>query len=49
MNDENGNAPASVNKHKHTYQNGKGESLAKISTALNCGLNDIVEIQKDGE
>ncbi|WP_243200544.1 helix-turn-helix domain-containing protein [Flintibacter faecis] len=25
------------------------ESLAKIATALNCGLDDIVEIQKDGE
>ena len=33
---------------------GKGEpvameSLAKIATALNCGLDDIVEIEKDGE
>ncbi len=33
---------------------GKGEpvameSLAKICTALNCGLDDIVEIQKDGD
>ena len=33
---------------------GKGEpvamdSLAKIATALNCGLDDIVEIQKGGE
>lgn len=33
---------------------GKGEpvamdSLAKIATALNCGLDDIVEIQKEGE
>ncbi|MGN1081927.1 MAG: helix-turn-helix domain-containing protein [Candidatus Avispirillum sp.] len=32
---------------------GKGEpvamdSLAKIATALNCGLDDIVEIQKEG-
>ena len=32
---------------------GKGEpvamdSLAKIATALNCGLDDIVEIQKGG-
>ena len=25
------------------------ESLAKIATALNCGLDDIVEIQKGGE
>lgn len=25
------------------------ESFAKIATALNCGLDDIVEIQKDGE
>ena len=24
-------------------------TLAKICTALNCGLDDIVEIQKDGE
>ena len=33
---------------------GKGEpvameSLAKIATALNCGLDDIVEIDKGGE
>ena len=33
---------------------GKGEpvameSLAKIATALNCGLDDIVEIQNDAE
>ena len=33
---------------------GKGEpvameSLSKIATALNCGLDDIVEIQKGGE
>jgi DNA (cytosine-5)-methyltransferase 1 len=33
---------------------GKGEpismeSLAKITTALHCGLDDIVEIQKDGD
>ena len=33
---------------------GKGEpvameSLAKIATALNCGLDDIVEIEKGGE
>lgn len=33
---------------------GKGEpvamdSLAKIATALNCGLDDIVEIQREGE
>ena len=33
---------------------GKGEpvamdSLAKIATALQCGLDDIVEIQKGGE
>lgn len=33
---------------------GKGEpvamdSLAKIATTLNCGLDDIVEIQKGGE
>lgn len=33
---------------------GKGEpvameSLAKITTALNCGLDDIVEIQKGGD
>lgn len=32
---------------------GKGEpvameTLAKITTALNCGLDDIVEVQKDG-
>ena len=32
---------------------GKGEpmamdSLAKIATALNCGLDDIVEIEKEG-
>lgn len=32
---------------------GKGEpvameSLSKIATALNCGLDDIVEIQKGG-
>ena len=32
---------------------GKGEpvamdSLAKIATALNCGLDDIVEVQKGG-
>ena len=32
---------------------GKGEpvamdSLAKIATALNCGLDDIVEIEKGG-
>ena len=25
------------------------ETLAKISTALECGLDDIVEIQKKGE
>ena len=25
------------------------ESLAKIATALNCGLDDIVEIQKGGD
>lgn len=25
------------------------ESLAKICTALKCGLDDIVEIQKEGE
>ena len=25
------------------------ESLAKIATALNCGLDDIVEIEKGGE
>ncbi|MCC8089968.1 MAG: helix-turn-helix transcriptional regulator [Oscillospiraceae bacterium] len=25
------------------------ETIAKICTALNCGLDDIVEIQKDGE
>ena len=25
------------------------DSLAKIATALNCGLDDIVEIQKEGE
>ena len=25
------------------------ESLAKIATALNCGLDDIVEIGKGGE
>ena len=24
------------------------ESLAKIATALNCGLDDIVEIEKEG-
>ena len=33
---------------------GKGEpvsmeSLAKIATALQCGLDDIVEVQKGGE
>lgn len=33
---------------------GKGEavsmdSLAKIATALNCGLDDIVEIQKESD
>ena len=33
---------------------GKGEpvsmeSLAKITTALQCGLDDIVEIQKEGD
>lgn len=33
---------------------GKGEpvameSIAKIATALNCGLDNIVEIQKGGE
>ena len=33
---------------------GKGEpmamdSLAKIATALNCGLDDIVEVQKGGD
>lgn len=33
---------------------GKGEpiamdSLAKIATALNCGLDDIVEIEKGGD
>lgn len=33
---------------------GKGEpvameSLAKIATVLNCGLDDIVEIQKGGD
>lgn len=33
---------------------GKGEpvsmeSLAKIKTALKCGLDDIVEIQKEGD
>ena len=33
---------------------GKGEpvameTLAKICTALDCGLDDIVEMQKDGE
>lgn len=33
---------------------GKGEpvameSFAKIATALNCGLDDIVEIEKGGE
>lgn len=25
------------------------DSLAKIAAALDCGLDDIVEIQKDGE
>ena len=25
------------------------DSLAKIATALNCGLDDIVEIEKGGE
>lgn len=25
------------------------DSLAKIATALECGLDDIVEIQKDGD
>ena len=25
------------------------ESLAKICTALECGLDDVVEIQKEGE
>lgn len=25
------------------------DSLAKIATALQCGLDDIVEIRKDGE
>lgn len=25
------------------------DTLAKICTALNCGLDDIVEIQKDGD
>ena len=25
------------------------DSLAKIAAALQCGLDDIVEIQKDGE
>lgn len=25
------------------------ESLAKIATALDCGLDDIIEIQKDDE
>lgn len=25
------------------------ESLAKITTTLKCGLDDIVEIQKEGE
>ena len=25
------------------------ESLVKIATALNCGLDDIVEIEKGGE
>lgn len=25
------------------------EVLAKIATTLNCGLDDIVEIQKDGD
>jgi len=25
------------------------ETLAKICVALNCGLDDIVEIQKDGD
>lgn len=25
------------------------DSLAKITVALQCGLDDIVEIQKDGE
>ena len=28
---------------------GAMESLAKIATALNCGLDDIVEIEKGGE
>ncbi len=33
---------------------GKGEAvsmdcLAKVCTAMNCGLDDIVEIQKEGE
>lgn len=41
-------------QHNNTCQMGKGEpvameSLAKIATALNCGLDDIVEIQKDGK
>ena len=25
------------------------DSLAKIATALNCGLDDIVEVQKGGD
>lgn len=25
------------------------DSLAKIATALECGLDDIIEIQKEGE
>ncbi|MCD7945082.1 MAG: helix-turn-helix transcriptional regulator [Clostridiales bacterium] len=39
------NVPAKMGKEEPVTM----ETIAKICTALNCGLDDIVEIQRDGE
>ena len=39
------NIHAKMGKDEHVAM----DSLAKIATALECGLDDIVEIQKDTE
>lgn len=53
-NEPDDNAEASGDQHQYTCKNGQDEpismeSLAKICTTLNCGLDDIVEITTDTE
>lgn len=54
MYDKNTNALVGGDQYKHTCQNGKSEpvamdSIAKTSTVLNCGFDDIVEIEKGSQ